>query len=1040
MHQRKLEVNNILHSDSNQSERKIILKNDFLDFKVLINYTTNFLKYLWESPKLVADIIINSDIIEVKYTFANLFMNNFYENILSSDNIENNLIYVITLLIKDEINKMKNIDDCDMFLGDNSKVGYFMDELRKKTDIKYFFKTSFLNLISYLESMSSINFSMDIEEILNKIENNIDKENKSKLFPKAGNAIEYINQPKYWEEIAESSVLFLDQKLSKQVEEKEGNQKLQSVYLATLSITDIKKIIPQYSNMNPDMIDYLNNLINSSQKEYFYADMNLMKKFAVNKILSDKLISHYFIKFFFIKDFIDKFISIIKQNLILLPYPVKCFCKIISVLIKKKFPEINRAQKNMFISKLFFEKILRPILDNPGKELLINNFIISGYTLSNLEIINEILDKLFSFQLFEDDDDDCHINNYTPFNWYFLNKTPEIFEIFNKLTDIDLPPFINDLITDKLDPNFTYDYFKLNEEEIVIYNSICFNIHEFISLLKAFSSLKNKIDLNQYKNGNYLLKTFEKLNRDNNRKDLESLDLRSNRTFSVIQGSDKNNKRRLSLQMKDIKKKDFTEIIIENYYLFQNIYTNDKCKGLNYNLQPESKNNFYIKEKESNSENVSKNIIIKFKNFLMDLLYNIFPLKKSDFSQCNTTNTSEILNSIKNLTKLSNYNFKDTIPPEWYVESLLHLIKNIPEEYAKNDLEKLYDEMEEEIKESLNNNNFDYLEEYMNKIEFIKREKVYYEEILKILKDLDLNEKIKNIVENDFIPVKITFNYDNKNQNFDIQKTKIKKEDFKKAILKESKSSKSNTKLCDSIQSFISKFPDFSIFQERQDIDILKMQKELSVPKKLKDYFFSIIREHLTEKHKDLKNDDLVQAEYKIYDYVMSKINQKIFPKTYEEDDQLFKNIFKLSWTEPKHLIKGKRGYIFDAFLPEVIKSFHNLENELSPRKKIIYLSSIFNSITKVVKFNGGDNTTIGVDDQMPILSYCFIKAQPYKICSNLEFMRIFRNSLMVKGNDNEFTQLVALISFIKNLKYYNLIGITEEEFIKNCNDVINAG
>ena len=218
------------------------------------------------------------------------------------------------------------------------------------------------------------------------------------------------------------------------------------------------------------------------------------------------------------------------------------------------------------------------------------------------------------------------------------------------------------------------------------------------------------------------------------------------------------------------------------------------------------------------------------------------------------------------------------------------------------------------------------------------------------------------------------------------------------------------------------------------------MQKNLSLPKIMKEYFFSIIQNHLTnelEIEKD-KENELTQIIYKIYDYVMSKLNKKIFPKTYDEDDKLYSKIFMLSWIEPKHFIVGKNNYIFDAFLPEVIEKFHNLESEQSPRKKIIILNSIFDSITKVVQFNGGD-ISLGVDDQMPILNYCFIKAQPNKICSNLKFIELYRNSLIDKGNDSQMAQLVALIDFVKNITYSNLNGITKEEFVKNCNNVINS-
>ena len=171
----------------------------------------------------------------------------------------------------------------------------------------------------------------------------------------------------------------------------------------------------------------------------------------------------------------------------------------------------------------------------------------------------------------------------------------------------------------------------------------------------------------------------------------------------------------------------------------------------------------------------------------------------------------------------------------------------------------------------------------------------------------------------------------------------------------------------------------------------------------------------------------------------MSKINEKIFPKTFDEDDKLYKNLFMLSWIEPKHLIKRKNNYIFDAFLPDVIKNINDMENEQSPRKKILILNGIFQLISKVILFNGG-NSDIGVDDQMPILSYYFIKAKPNRIGSNIKFIQVYKNSLINKGNDNELTQLIAFLEFIKNINYKNLNEITQEEFIKNCNKVINAG
>ena len=503
MYKKKFEVNSVFYSQLNKSEKKFILKQDLSDFKVMNNYIPNFFKFLWENPKLVADIIINCDLNDIKDSLANLFMNNFYQNILSSNYVENNLMYVLTLLIKEEINNFKNIEDCDMFLGDNSKVGYFMNELMKKSDIKRSFKISISNLISDLESIFYMNFSLDIQDINSKLskKNCQEKDSESKIATKIGYENDLNKEPLYLEEAAELSNFLYDKKMLKQIEEKEGIENLKTKYLSNLTDAYLKEKLEEWKITNPDMSAYLNKNINNSNKGNSYSNIKLMLKFAVKRDLSNKLLSHYVINFYFIKDFIDKFISILKNNLIILPYHIKCFCKIISVLLQKKFPDINISLKNSFISKFLYNKIIGPILVNPEIELLINNFIISGFTLNNLNIINEILNKLFSGKLFEDNDD-IHYNNYTPFNWYFLEKMPEIFEIFKKLTDIELPPILSDLINDKLDPNFNYDYLKDNKEEVIMHYSICFNCRDLKNILDGLDHLKNKVDITKYKEGN----------------------------------------------------------------------------------------------------------------------------------------------------------------------------------------------------------------------------------------------------------------------------------------------------------------------------------------------------------------------------------------------------------------------------------------------------------------------------------------------------------------------------------------------------------
>ena len=98
------------------------------------------MKYLWEEPYLVAKIIINSSIYDVERILAPLICNNFYQNIISPYTIEENLLYVITIVLKEEINDLNSENELDDFLN-NSRCSYLLSELRKKNDVIIYAKT-----------------------------------------------------------------------------------------------------------------------------------------------------------------------------------------------------------------------------------------------------------------------------------------------------------------------------------------------------------------------------------------------------------------------------------------------------------------------------------------------------------------------------------------------------------------------------------------------------------------------------------------------------------------------------------------------------------------------------------------------------------------------------------------------------------------------------------------------------------------------------------------------------------------------------------
>ena len=165
----------------------------------------------------------------------------------------------------------------------------------------------------------------------------------------------------------------------------------------------------------------------------------------------------------------------------------------------------------------------------------------------------------------------------------------------------------------------------------------------------------------------------------------------------------------------------------------------------------------------------------------------------------------------------------------------------------------------------------------------------------------------------------------------------------------------------------------------------------------------------------------------------MEKIYEKIYPlEPAIEDNVIFTQCILVSWIEPKHLISGKNNYIFDSFLPDVMNSFAKIDQEKSPRKKLENMINIFTSIENVVKFNG-ENKDLGVDDQLPILNYAFIKARPFPIYTNCKFMELFLGTKKYRLEGNYLTQLFTICKFVENLSAEDLFDISEEQFKNNC-------
>ena len=452
---------------------------------------------------------------------------------------------------------------------------------------------------------------------------------------------------------------------------------------------------------------------------------------------------------------------------------------------------------------------------------------------------------------------------------------------------------------------------------------------------------------------------------------------------------------------------------------------------------------FSLKElkQTSNEEEVMQNNIIKVKNFFSALLCNYMDLAKKDFNENSISNVKDILKELKLFLKSSNFVVDGKIPMEWYATSLIQYLDKIPQEFRYNNYELLFNDIEKDLNKSLKELDFEALSVCLGFMKFSKRGITFYEKAKEILIDIELNEKVKKIIEEEPIQVNIEFKYSPKIKEFKITK-KAKEKQI--ALLDNMVFEKPNKKPihCKTIQTFTKRFPNLSKYQVLQDLDLFKMQEELKIPEKLDEYF-NIIKEYLTDEKLSINeelplNDEKTMQiiNEKIYDYVMTKIYDKIYPPDTDQiDNIIFSQSIKLSWTEPKNFVKQKKNFVYDSFLPDVIYYFKQIDIEKSPRKKLMNMSNVFKSITNLVDFNyGEDKIDVGVDDQMPILNYSFIKAQPERIYSNCRYMDLYIGDKRSKGEGSQLSQLIGICQYIKDLKYDSLFDVTEEEFNINCN------
>ena len=780
--EQKLKVINVIKSGENPNItiNYELVENNKEYMKELYLYIPKLLNILWDNPSLMAKLLLNSNDVDIKQYLAPLICDNFYENILSPNYLEDKLALIIYILLEKEVNDLKDINDSNKFLN-NTPCSYLLNQLIEKKDIKEFFRIVLEDNIENFEVSSSDSKLILEPSIIEKII--IEKQKLKKKMSLKKNEKEKKEKE---EEISEET--------KKQISEE--SRKMNEIFFTKYSIdTSAKSLRNEENNimkLDKKLIeDYLKlQLIeNENDDNNIYSNNEFFKLMNTNSENADEILKEYVSNFLKLINFLDSIFDTIVENLDLLPFSIKCICKMISILLERKFPNINEIEKYKFISKFIFNNLLIPVLINPTHGALINNYIISNNTMYNMNVAIKIIERFTSFVLYETKKDSI----FSPFNNYFIENVHKLIKINETLINTKMPIFIEKIIEGKIQTNSKYDYFKENSNEILCCRSI------FLSMNHVKVIMKGVIHLLQDENS-FFQKLVSKI--IDSKENMQYLIELSDQNEKIIKKTIKNEKGRgkIHINEKNVK-----------YFLFNDLIFNEKYQKLLNN----SDINTYFKLEEKkisdkiNALELAENLVIKTKNLISSSLSNYRILEETNFGIINTESTFDILKRLKYFMKSTNYVVDEGIPSEWYIGLLLENLKKLPEEYKKNDFEKLYNELEQDIKKEIESHNFEQLSTIVAKMRFSKRRKDFYSHVKDVLIDINLNKKINNIIENDEINVKIYFKYSDGKKKLNIYKEDLSErqlEFLNSFVFQDDK----DVKTCRTIKSFTNIFPDLN--------------------------------------------------------------------------------------------------------------------------------------------------------------------------------------------------------------------------------------
>lgn len=982
----------------------------------------------------------------------------FYENFYSESTEQEEILYIIYLLLEKEIDTL-NTPSLYSFL-DSGFLSIFLTEFSNRYEIKCYINEVINSLIQNLESSENIFYSLDIfcstkstqvikkdpsflrQSTVDVFKNkNFQFDNEPFNFRTSG--IGFMQNRNSFNPFSTKPEITVNSNLS-------GTDKLHSDTKIILNENELRikfEDEAQGEQVKKEILIRQLKFLRSAKNPFLFSNQIFLDTFKNKKNISDDKIIKYNNGINMIKSFIA---SLFKKlaNEAIIPYSLKCICKMIYILIKQKFRDISDLDRNSFVCEFFFGKLILPVLLNPDINELGSKKIISLSTRKNCYNIYLILKNYVRGEFFSNENN----KHLTVFNNFILEGVTIIDKLVSSLINVSLPPKLERLASEFYgDESFVldnsnrdrnlidYDYFEENPNDFMQHQSICFKMEELVEIMRTVSDNIEKFEIPDEPDFQNLLKWVVDFKED------------------------------FETKAKNQKKGEYFVII-------NDIYTPEKRELLN------------TKEKiiplPANSE---KGCINEIKYSISILLSEMDLRPHSEWVTNKTIKTTDCFEEIYQITKCyeQQNNSKRIAPLSWYALYIKNNLENLPLNYKENDYALLYNELYKETQ-----NKMDSLKELNDfltiqitaKFSCLKQKIKITKDTLEKIRQAELNIRTLKFMEKTEINVCVISRqeYDKVDPKKDKQKTEKKcpielilerqekcihnslqspiepgighlqtiqefaeffanLEDVQKEI--EDGTQSNQTKAKELLDKYMS-----IVFEEAQKTTTFQYSRE-ETPKE--EGFVVDERDSYLENNIDFARDTIVpenkpqsvnqnelyikKAMNSIKNYILKEFCSKQYEKEPIFDDyQFLVSCTKYGWIDPiKNLDLPIQVLDYNIF--QMIKAnLKNIDVLKTPEEKLEEIGTAVQMINSLFGFTiNKDRAEAG--DLLPFIIYGILMARPTRLRWSCSFIRYFMNENEKFGNTGyNLIQIESSIDFIKKIEGKTL-HMSTEEFNDQC-------